>query len=130
MSRRTERQPKKKKNNREGYTFSHQQKQEKLEEDFYVCERCGKHETKDNRLEANHFLSIWFAREAGIPQALIKSTKNLEILCHSCHTKSHLQESRYQYSYIAWILFGLDLEVDESKDDWRKDPNHPINRKR
>lgn len=116
--------------NRTEYLFSYDTKLEALERSFHQCEHCGGYESKDNRFEANHLLSIWFARETNIPHAIITSIENCSIIHHSCHKKLHKQESREQYAVLAWHLFGIDTHPDYSKDDWRKDPNHPINRKR
>lgn len=113
-------------NPRQGYTFTFEQRQQALENNHYQCEYTG----KLARLEAHHIIAIWFAREVGIPPEVITSTMNLAFVEHETHVYLHQQESRYQYAYLAWFLFGIDVEYDEHKDDWRKDPNHPINNKK
>ncbi len=127
--RRNNERPTKHKNPREGYTFSHEQKQAVIEEAHYQCEHCGSYHSPSNRLEIHHIVAVFFARECNIPHAIITSLLDASAICHDCHTKYHRQESRYQYAYLAWFLFSIDVEYNESKDDWRKDPNHPINRK-
>ncbi len=92
-------------------------------------EHCGGYESKKNRFEIHHCLAIWFAMECGISNEVIKSIADASVLCHNCHSKLHLQENRQQYAQIAWYLFGISVEYDSSKDDWRKDPEHPINRR-
>jgi 5-methylcytosine-specific restriction endonuclease McrA len=117
-------------NNRTEYIFSYDTKLEALERSFYQCEHCGGYESKKNRFEAHHLVAIFFARETNIPHALIKSLENCTILCKQCHSHVHLQENRQQYAQIAWYIFGIDVHPDYSRDTWRSDPNHPINKKK
>lgn len=116
------------KNPRVGYTFTFEQRQQALEEAHYQCEHCGAYHSPNNPLVGHHLVAIWAAREGGIPQAIITSLENLDICCHTCHTRFHQQENRHQYAYLAWFLFGIDVQLDEKKDDWRKDPEHPSNK--
>lgn len=116
-------------NNRTEYLFSYELKRQALESAFYQCENCGKHDSRTNKLEAHHLLSVWFARECKIEPALIKKLDRIAMLCHSCHAKVHKQESRHQYEQIAWFVFGIDTSPDHKKDEWRSDPNHSSNRK-
>ena len=115
-------------NPRKEYEFTGQTKREALEAQNYRCDGCGTEDKRTGRLQAHHVVAIWFAREMGISSLLIKSLENCVCLCQKCHTERHLQEDRTQYAIIAQALLGVDVNPDESKDDWRKDPNHPINR--
>jgi hypothetical protein len=117
-------------NNRTEYIFSYDTKLEALERSFYQCEHCGGHESKNNRFEAHHLVAIFFARDYAVPQAVIKSLENCSLLCKRCHSHVHKQENLHQYEYLAWYLFGIDTHPDHSRDAWRSDPNHPINKKK
>jgi len=108
------------------YNFSPQTKIDTLNSVENGCEHC----LRDEKLYIHHLIAVWFAREAKISPDLIKSKENACAICGDCHNELHLQENRHQYAYLAYFLFGIDVEADEKKDKWRKDPNHPINRKR
>ena len=113
------------------YLFAPEIKKEALELSDYSCEYCGQIDRKGGWLEAHHICAIFFAREMGIAAEVIKSIANCAITCHDCHSRAiHMQESRYEYAILAYQILGVDTNPDLSKDDWRKDPNHSINKHR
>ncbi len=117
-------------NRRSGYEFDYATRREALDT-RPTCEVCGLPATKDDPFEANHIVAIWFALENPcLATEVIKSIANLQILHRSCHTKLHLQESRFYYQQLAPVVLAKYLEsvVDITRDNWRKDPNHPINK--
>jgi len=114
--------------NRKLFEFSHETKEQARELSEYKCDICGGKDKKTQRVQVHHQVAIWFARELGISAQLIQSLANAMCLCQECHSHMHHQENRHQYEYLAWWLLKVDVEADGSKDAWRKDPEHPINR--
>lgn len=110
------------------YELSTQTKKEAREVSSNKCDLCGKEDQRGSRLQAHHIVAIWFARECGIAAPIIKQLCNVMCLCQECHTGIHLQENRAQYEQLAWYILGVDTHPDYNRDNWRKDPDHPINR--
>lgn len=60
-----------------------------------VCEGCGAPHTKDNPLQADHIIPIWWGLKYNVfALEVIRSLSNLRILCRDCHSKrSHYDET-------------------------------------
>lgn len=89
-----------------------------------VCEICGEPETKDNPFTAHHLIAIWFAKENPcLSLEVIKSLANLQVIHRDCHVELHKHESRIYYQEIVpkVVKKYLEITVDHSKDDWRKE---------
>lgn len=110
------------KSNRKQYEFDFSTKQEALEKAGYRCEWCEAQDSRTNRLEVDHAIAIWFAREnPALTVEVIKSIANATVLCHECHADKHLQESRRYYADLAPTVLAKYLEniIDPHLDDWR-----------
>ena len=109
--------------NREGYNFPYEIKKEAFERSGYRCEVCGAQDDETNRLEVDHTIAIWFARETNCLSAeVIKSIANATVLCHQHHREKHSHESRQYYAELAptVLISYLEKVVDHHKDDWRE----------
>jgi 5-methylcytosine-specific restriction endonuclease McrA len=72
---------------RRPFEFSYETKKEALLRSP-VCEGCGKPESKDEPLHADHVIPIWFAIKYPVfALEVINSLANCRILCKKCHEK-------------------------------------------
>lgn len=111
------------KERRRPYEFPPEVKKEALEKAGYACEQCGRQDNRTEKLQADHRVAIWFARESkSLAVEVIKSIANCQILCQTCHSEKHKEESRayYEQESLAVLQAYFELVLDHSKDDWRE----------
>jgi 5-methylcytosine-specific restriction endonuclease McrA len=108
--------------NRTPYEFSLETKREALARHDYKCVDCGAEDDRTNRLQLDHEIAIWFAREnPALTVEVIRSIANCVPRCARCHSEKHKRESRKMYQELAPVVLQryLELIVDHTKDDWR-----------
>ena len=105
------------------YEFDRETKIAALERAQYKCEKCGKSDDRTDRLQIHHLIAIWFCKETGsLGLEVIKSLANTQVLCCSCHSEVHSQESRAYYAELAPVVLQQYLAkvVMHERDDWRQ----------
>lgn len=90
---------------RDRYEFSRSVKREAKERAGWKCEQCGTKGTKQNRLEVDHKVAIWFAHKYQfLAPAVIQHIANAQVLCQECHEEKHRKESIEGYKIEAAML--------------------------
>ncbi len=89
---------------RQPYEFSYEVKKEAYEKQP-VCEACGRPQSKDVRLQADHIIPVWFSLKYpvfAIP--IINSLANLRILCPDCHSKRNHYDTTEILSLVPVVV--------------------------
>lgn len=101
---------------REGYGFSRQTKQERLDGVRGKCEGCG----RTDRLYAHHMIPVCKAKKnRSLFKRNIKSEENCQMLCTDCHREADeyaLSLPPRELGILAWALFDQDpKEVEQNQ---------------